>query len=316
MTMQPETDGASVFLLTAVRNEARVIPLFFAELRETFAKAGMLRRATLVVVDDASTDDTVDVIEQCAGSMPDLRVEVLRLSSNRGNQSAMAFGLREVSGRLKDAHLLTFDADGEDDITRLPELVAMLDGVPDQIVFVLRDGRKESLQIRCFYFVYRIVYRLLAGRRVIPCNLMAIPGNITPAIVGSPLLSLHFSYPLLRLGLPYQTLPMARRCRYAGRSSQNIGLLIHHGLIGLTIFYEQMVARIILLSATVVATTAALATLLLLVRFFGPLRLPTGFTTVVLLSLFGFGFVSLILLVVFCLACSIFRLIIESDRIS
>lgn len=290
------------------------MPTFIAEFRDTFAKAGMLDRMNLVVVDDASVDDTVAVLEKCAGSAPALNLKVLRLRSNRGNQPAMAYGLRQLRSQLPDAHLLTFDADGEDDITRLPDLVRMLDEKPGQIVFVYRDGRQESFQVRWFYFGYRIMYRVLTGRRIIPCNLMAIPGNARAAIAESPLLRLHFSYSVLRLGLPYRTLPMARRQRYGGRSSQNIGLLIHHGLIGLTIFYEQMVARVILLAASVVGLTGALAVVLVIIRLTEPRLLPAGFTSIVLLSLFGFGFVTLVLLVVFCFGCSIFRLLIESDR--
>lgn len=309
-----KSKSAPIFLLTAVRNEAAVIGLFLSEIREVFAKSDMLPRVQLVIVDDHSTDDTLQVIAQWSLRMPDLRIQVLPLSGNRGNQSAMAFGLRHFSTRLKDAHLLTFDADGEDDLTRLPELVQMLDQDTNRMVFVYREGRSESLTVRLFYFAYRVVYRLLTGQNLIPCNMMAIPGHMVPAIATSPLLALHFSYPLLRLRLPYQAVPMARRQRYGGQSSQNIGLLIHHALIGLTIFYEHVVARLILLSIGMVGLTALLSLFVIVVRFSAPQLLPVGFPTLVFLTLFGFGFMSLVLLVVFCLACSIFRLLIESGR--
>ncbi|MCZ6656110.1 MAG: glycosyltransferase [Gammaproteobacteria bacterium] len=309
-----ESNGKSVYLLTAVRNEADFIGLFLSEIRDVFLKSGLLSRVKLVIVDDGSTDNTVSVITDFAKDLSNLRIEVLQLSSNRGNQSAMAYGVRHLARQLQDGHLLTFDADGEDDITRLPELVRMLDRDANRIIFVYRDSRKEDVYVRAFYYSYRILYRILTGRKVIPCNVMAIPGTMIPAIAGSPLLSLHFSYPPLRLGLPYQAVPMARRQRYGGRSSQNIGLLFHHALIGLTIFYEDVVARLMLFSAGLVGVTLLVALGLIIVRFAAPHALPVGFTTVVFMSLFGFGFVTLVLLISFCLACSTFRLLIEQSR--
>lgn len=53
---------------------------------------------------------------------------------------------------------------------------------------------------------------------------------------------------------------------------------------------------------------------IIIVRFFAPHILPVGFVTIVFMSLLGFGFISVVLLVVFCLACSIFRLLMEQSR--
>ena len=303
-----------VFLLTAVRNEAAVIDRFLEELSRVFTDGGLLSRMRLIIVDDGSTDQTIQHIARWSRAHPELSVEVMPLSSNQGNQSAMAHGVRRLAPRLAEAYLLTFDADGEDDLTRLPQLVRLLDEDPARMVFVYRDGRSEGWIIRVFYWAYRNAYRWLTGQRLIPCNVMAIPGHMIPAVAGSPLLSLHFSYPPLRLGLPHRAIPMARRPRYAGRSSQNLGLLIQHGLIGLTVFYEQVVARLILLSLGVVAVTGFAAVWIMAVRILTPHRLPVGLTTTVFVLLIGFGFLSIVLLVVFCLACAIFRLLMEQAR--
>lgn len=305
---------APVVLLTAVRNESQLVGRFLAEVHEVFSRADLLSRVRLVMVDDGSTDDTVDAITRAAAARPALALEVLSLSSNRGNQSAMAWALRRKARDLADAHLLTFDADGEDDLTRLPELVRALDEDSSRMIFVRRDGRSDGLLVRAFYAAYLVVYRLLTGQRLIPCNMMAIPGSMISAIAGSPLLPLHFSYPPLRLSLPHRSLPLARRPRYGGRSTQNLGLLIQHGLIGLTIFYEQVVARVMLLTAGVALVSALIGLPVVVVRLAMPGVLPVGFATVVLLFMFGFGFVSLVLLVVFCLACAIFKLLIERSR--
>lgn len=303
-----------IFLLTAIRNEAVLIGNFLSELHQVLKDAGLLGRVRLVIVNDASTDGTAEVLTREAFSRPDIALEVLTLESNRGNQAAMAWGLRRILPRLGKAHLLTFDADGEDDITQLPRLAKMLDEDPSRIVFVYRDGRSESLLIRLFYLAYKVIYRLLAGQRIIPCNMMAIPGAFAPAIAGSPLLPLHFSYPPLRLGLPYHSMGVARRHRYGGRSSQNLGMLIQHGLIGLTIFYEQLVSKLILVSAGAVALTAVLGGVIIFLRFFSTRTLPVGFATAVFVSLLGFSYLSLVLLVVFSITCATLKLVSEQVR--
>ncbi len=308
------SEPVPVFLLTAIRNEGRLVERLFTEIHGVLSASGLLSRARMVIVDDQSIDETPNVIRECIARHPDLSVELITLASNRGNQSAMAHGLRSIASRARHGVLLTFDADGEDDLTRLPELVEMLERDPSRMVFVYREGRKDGLLVKVFYVVYKLIYRLLTGQRLIPCNLMAVPGAMIPAIAASPLLPLHFSYPPLRLGIPYQALPMARRERYSGRSTQNIGMLIQHALIGLTIFYEQVVARVMLLTGGVVVLTSLLALFIFLVRLLAPQLLPVGLPTLVFLFLFGFGFISVVLLVVFCLATSLFKLLIEQGR--
>jgi glycosyltransferase involved in cell wall biosynthesis len=308
------TQETSIVLLTAIRNEVLVIERFLTEIHMVFQAAGLLHRVRLVIVDDCSTDQTLQEIARVVRTLPGLCVEILPLLSHRGNQLALAYGVRQLASRLTNALLLTFDADGEDDLTRLPSLVRFLEADPARMVFVYRDGRQDRLILRAFYVAYRSFYRLMTGQRLIPCNMMAIPGSMIPMIAGSPLLSLHFSYPPLRLGLPYRTVPMARRRRYGGRSSQSLSLLIQHGLIGLTIFYEQVVARLILFSVGVVAITATAALWILVVRFVSPQTFPVGFATGVFLTLLGFSFMSVVSFVVFCLACAMFRLLIEQGR--
>jgi hypothetical protein len=303
-----------VCLLTAVRNEEQHVAHFLRELHEVLRDHRLLSRTRLVIVDDYSTDATRAAISQAAASLEGLSVQVIELPSNRGNQSAMAYGLRLMAERFETGQVLTFDADGEDDLTQLPQLVRMLDQDPSRMLFVYRDRRRDGWVIRLFYAAYRVAYRLLTGQRLIPCNMMGIPGSMVAPIAGSPLLALHFSYPPLRLGLPYRAVPLAKRPRYGGRSSQNIGLLIQHGLIGLTIFYEQVVARLILLSVGVVGVTGLAALWVAAVRLVRPHVLPTGLTTVMFVSLIGFGFMSVVLLVVFCLASAILRLLMEQSR--
>ena len=282
----PITLTRRVTLLTAVRNEAGIIGRFLDEVHCVFQAVGWLGDLTVVLVDDASTDHTIAAIH--ALTPPGLRVTCISVPSNRGNQSAMAYGLRQLAGSaLSGQWLLTCDADGEDDIAQFPALIAMLERDPSKIVFVRRSSRISN---RFLYWVYCRIYRYFTGQRVLPCNMMAIPGSLTSAIAKSPLLPLHFSAAILRLGFKHQVVPIPRRQRYGGDSSQNIPLLIHHALLSLGVFYEQVAARFLVFSVLVAAIAGSL---------FGTA------------AFFGFGFAAIALFVLVCLLCSIFRLLIE-----
>jgi dolichol-phosphate mannosyltransferase len=76
---------------------------------------------TIVAVDDASTDETLELLERTR----DGRVVVIRQPANGGVGSAMLAGYREALARGADV-CVKVDGDGQMDLRLLPELVAPL----------------------------------------------------------------------------------------------------------------------------------------------------------------------------------------------
>jgi glycosyltransferase involved in cell wall biosynthesis len=128
-------------------NLAIVVPCFNEEqvLRETMPRLGALRaglvadglvsaESTIWFVDDGSSDGTWALIEEAARTTPSIRG--LKLSRNRGHQSALLAGLLEVDA---DA-VVSVDADLQDDISAVREMVVRhLDGA--EIVYGVRSRR-------------------------------------------------------------------------------------------------------------------------------------------------------------------------------
>lgn len=246
--------------LTACRNEERIIEQFLAEFGDMIQRTGLAGRATLFVVDDLSFDRTRELLARAAASTSAFRIEVLHAPTNLGNQGAMFLGLQRVDVGPDDV-LVTLDSDGEDDVRELPSIIAEGERTPGAVVLIERGSRTESIVFKLCFATYKAMFRLLTRRRVVPNNFMLIPGAYVPAFRRSPLGAVHFAYALYKLSPPHVAVVRDRRARYGGQTSQNLFMLVSHGLVGLMVFYEVVVAKLFMLLALFCGSAAALVAL-------------------------------------------------------
>lgn len=107
----------------------------------------------IILVDDGSSDHTLELLEQAAAQDP--RLVVVALSRNFGHQTALAAGLDQVTGDVA----VMLDGDLQDP----PEAVSTLLEWYQQgydVVYVRRVRRKEAWWLRLCYYLF---YRLLAA---------------------------------------------------------------------------------------------------------------------------------------------------------
>lgn len=104
-----------VSVVIAARDASRFIGDAVASIR-----AQTLRDWEMIVVDDASRDDTTDAVEAAAGG--DRRIEVFRLDESRGSYGAANYGVLRATGRF----IARLDADDVAESGRLEAQVAAL----------------------------------------------------------------------------------------------------------------------------------------------------------------------------------------------
>ena len=107
----------------------------------------------IVLVDDGSSDRTLEILD--AAARVDPRLVVVALSRNFGHQPALSAALDFVTGDI----VVAMDGDLQDRPESIPALLAKhRDGF--DVVYAQRVKRKESLALRASYFVF---YRLLSS---------------------------------------------------------------------------------------------------------------------------------------------------------
>ena len=119
-------------------------------------------RWELLAVDDASTDGTLQVLEQAQLSFPQLRV--LPLPRNGGSGSARRIGTHQARGEL----VVWTDADLTYPNERIPELVGLLAKDPgiDQVIGARtsEQGSHKLLRVPAKWLIRKLAERLVGER--------------------------------------------------------------------------------------------------------------------------------------------------------
>jgi polyprenyl-phospho-N-acetylgalactosaminyl synthase len=107
----PKSVPVRVCVVIPAYNESEVI----AQVLDDFSKTDY----SIVVVDDCSTDNTVEIVSQYP-------VTLLRHMINLGQGAALQTGFSYVCSKLKADIVVSFDSDGQHDIMNIPALITPL----------------------------------------------------------------------------------------------------------------------------------------------------------------------------------------------
>jgi hypothetical protein len=135
------------------------------------------------------------------------------------------------------------DGDGEDRAQDLPELLREFSG--EEIVFAARTKRMENLGFRLGYRAYRLIHRLMTGEVVQVGNFSVVPRTAMERLMSVPDLWNHYAASIYRARLPRKLVPLPRGRRLAGKSKMNFVSLLIHGLSAMSVFSDQVSARLL-----------------------------------------------------------------------
>lgn len=215
-------------------NEGDVAVRFVKELEALLATlAGPF---TIVMVDDSSTDDTLQRLEAVRISAPNTRLQVLALSFNVGHQEAIYQGLLFAAGTTAD-RFIVMDSDGEDDPAAIRDLLA---GPATGITLVARGKRRESLWFRTGYALYKLLFRLVTRRSITFGNYSMIDRRVLGAVIDRGFT--HYAAFLSRQRAPVRAITYDRRARLDGRSKMSFRSLSVHAFRSLLEYSEDVLA--------------------------------------------------------------------------
>lgn len=153
----------TVQVIVPALNEAEnlpiVIPAIVSELA-LLSYAGQPIRSRVLIVDDGSTDKTAAVAADLADRHPE--VALLSLGRNLGKATALKHGFDNAVEAGADV-VVMMDADGQDDPTELPLLIARLDDGADLVTGARNHGRNDRFIKRTTSKLYNGATAALSG---------------------------------------------------------------------------------------------------------------------------------------------------------
>ena len=237
----------------------------------------------LVLVDDGSSDRTMEILERAGGNDP--RIVAVSLSRNFGHQAALTAALEFVTGDV----IVLMDGDLQD----APELIpTMLERMREgyDVVYARRDRRQEAWWLRVAYFAY---YRILSAvsnvqRPLDAGDFAAISSRALRAIRSAPERHRYLRGLRAWAGFRQIGLPVERAARYTGQSKYSLRKLLRlasDGIFSFSIIPLRLAAA---LGAVTVFLTTLFALFALYARLFLD-RSPQGFTALILVMTFVSG---------------------------
>jgi polyisoprenyl-phosphate glycosyltransferase len=245
---------------------------FNAFARETEQVAGPLSqyRFQLLVVDDGSD-------EPCkpASQLP---ASVVHLHRNIGHQKAIAIGLAYAHHHLSFDKVVVMDCDGEDAPADIEQLLQASAGT-EKIVFASRKSRQDGRRFRFFYYLYKVLFKLLTGRKISFGNFMLLPAAQVRRLVYFDEIWNHLAGGVLRSDAAYVTVNTHKGRRYAGASKMSFMRLFLHGLSAIGVFIDIIASRLLILSFALTLFSVAGIAVILYLKFFTNKAIPGWATT-------------------------------------
>jgi len=195
----------------------------------------------IIAIDDGSIKFPLDgIILKEAG----LHGHVIKLKRNLGHQRAIAVGISYVAKYFPKSNCVVMDSDGEDKPESVRDMLSTLNNCEEEIVVATRKSRVETLKFKIFYFFYKYLFRILAGRKITFGNFMAMKPVAVQRLSVMQELWVHVAGCTLVSRLRLKQMPVDRGARYKGKSKMNFNSLVLHGFRAVMVFAEDVLVRV------------------------------------------------------------------------
>lgn len=260
--------GSHILILTPLYKDEAAFTAFAAALEKI--TAGMHHRFSMLVVNDGTPEHL-----QLDTKLP---LKVLHLHINHGHQKAIAIGMAWADRHLDYDAMIVMDCDGEDDPAFLPALIEDY-SKHRQAVVARRGKRSERRPFRFFYMVYRLLFRILTGKKISFGNFMLLPVADVKRLVHHSEIWNHLGGTLIKSAIPYREIMADRARRLSGRSGMNFNALLLHGLAAISVFIERIASRLLVFSLVMIGISVLAILVVSYIRVFTNQAIPGWATT-------------------------------------
>lgn len=272
-------------LVIPCHNEEQVLPdtaIQLVTLLEGMNHETLITGASIFFVDDGSTDSTWRVIEHLATEH--VSVHGLKLSRNFGQQSAILAGLLTVPGDV----LITIDADLQDDIDAIKEMVRAYAGGAEVVYGVRRSRKKDSFFKRTTAeSFYRVLQAMGVELMFNHADFRLMSRRVIEELRGCKESNLLLRGLVPQLGFPSSVVYYDRKARTAGETKYTLAKMVSLAVNGVTSFTEIPLKIITVLGILISLFSFGLAAWALFIKFFTIAAIPGWASIVIPLYMLG-----------------------------
>ena len=176
-------------------------------------------------------------------------INILNLSKNVGSQLAINTGLSYLDKNKENFdYCVIMDSDGEDKAEDIITLLKAAQYNENKIVFASRGKRQDGYLFFLLYKIYLIIFSIFTGKIINFGNFSCIPKNLINSVKNLDNSQIHHSASILESNLPFIKIKCDRGKRFMGKSKMSLKNLIFHGINGISIFFDLILKRFLILS--------------------------------------------------------------------
>lgn len=221
-------------IVTPCFNESKIISSFLDKLNETLKNNSSF--FTVIVVDDSSQDLTYEIVKQYKFKSANLDLKSIKLKFNSGHQEAIRQGLIFTKSiPVKFEGIIVMDSDGEDN----PEaILKMIEYDNFDIIFIERGKRIESIKFKAGYYLYKMMFSIITGKKITFGNFSLISYDVFNSIVNRKFF--HYAGFLSKQKFKIETILFDRSKRIDGKSKMSYNNLVLHGMKSLVEYADEL----------------------------------------------------------------------------
>ncbi len=279
-----------ISIVSGTYNEVENIDEWYRRVQKAISRFRDKYDFELVVIDNASIDDTAERLKELAAV--DRQLKVIINNRNFGHIRSPYWGILQATG---DAVLYLAS-----DLQDPPELIPNFINEWERGWRVVYAVKPTSTTGPVFHFVRKVYYRMLEAISEVPLISDATGFGIYDRTVITHLRSINDPYPYLRglvceLGYPIKTVPFEQPRRKRGFSKSNFYTLYDIAMLGI-VSHSMLPLRLAGIVGTLISLGSFIAAIYyLIMKLINWSNMAVGIAPLVIGSFFAFGLVLLFL---------------------
>ena len=184
------------------------------------------RTGEILVINDKSTEKP----EINLNGLNNIKsIQLLNLNKNLGSQKSIAIGLKYLLKEKISSIITIMDSDGEDDPSKINEMINVAEKNEDKIVTSNRTSRKENFLFKWLYVMHKFLTFIFSTHWISFGNFSSFHSSNLPKILRDNTTWLAFSSAISK-NCKIIRLYAMRKERYFGKSKVNFLSLVLHSL--------------------------------------------------------------------------------------